>query len=108
MLVVLEKDILRDIFEKIEFIKLVISYANLLGWQKGIDTETGNIFCHICDDFIYDPTLEAIQRSKRIILGKRKRDAEYVPIVNGTDNTTSQTSKVQIIPPQTCKSMYCL
>lgn len=71
----------------------------------GIDSDTGNVFCHLCDDYIYDPTLEAIQRSKRIILGKRKRDAEQVPVVNGTDAQNSSQNSVQSIPPQTCKSI---
>lgn len=88
--------------------RVSIFLCKYVGLTEGIDTETGNVFCHMCDDFIYDPTFETIQRSKRIILGKRKRDAEHVPIVNGTDNTTSHTSKVQIIPPRTCKSVYSL
>ena len=55
----------------------------------GVDTDTGNVFCHLCGDYIYDPTLEAIQRSKRIILGKRKRDAEQVRVINGADTQSS-------------------
>ena len=77
----------------------------------GIETATGNVFCHSCDDFIYDPTLEAIQRAKPIILGKRKRDAEQVPVVvlNGEDpQSSAQTpsgTPGQTVPPQTCKSI---
>jgi len=77
----------------------------------GIETATGNVFCHSCDDFVYDPTLEAIQRAKPIILGKRKKDAEQVPVVvlNGEDSLssaqTSSGSTVQTVPPQTCKSI---
>ena len=74
----------------------------------GIDCDNGNIYCHVCDDFIYDPTLQAIQRAKRVILGKRKRDAEQVPVINGTDSSSSSSdssiSAMQIVPPQTCKS----
>jgi hypothetical protein len=75
----------------------------------GIDCDNGNIYCHVCDDFIYDPTLQAIQRAKRVILGKRKRDAEEVPVLNnGTGSSSSSSdssiSAMQIVPPQTCKS----
>ena len=72
----------------------------------GIDCENGNVFCHPCNDFVYDPTLEAIQRSKRIILGKRKRDAEAVPTLNGTVSPSSESSAASTttVPPKTCKS----
>jgi ubiquitin carboxyl-terminal hydrolase 22/27/51 len=76
--------------------------------NAGIASDTGNVFCHECDDYVYDPTLEAIQRSKRVILGKRKRDADAVPSMNGTDDpgtpqSTSAASSIAL-PPQTCKS----
>ena len=58
----------------------------------GIDTENGNVFCHECDDYIYDPTLEAIQRSKRIILGKRKRERDEGSTANGADTPESSGS----------------
>ena len=76
----------------------------------GIDCDTGSIFCHECDDYVYDPTLEAIQRSKRIILGKRKRTAEDVPLVNGNLTSTSSESSSSSIshPPKTCKSIPTL
>jgi uncharacterized UBP type Zn finger protein len=71
----------------------------------GIDTENGNMFCHECDDYIYDPTLEAIQRSKRMILGKRKREHEQGSTVNGADTPNSSCSTLtQSVNTQNCKS----
>ena len=71
----------------------------------GIDTENGNVFCHECEDYIYDPTLEAIQRSKRIILGKRKREDEEGSTANATDTPESSTSSsAQSVTLQNCKS----
>ena len=63
------------------------------------------MFCHECEDYIYDPTLEAIQRSKRIILGKRKREHEQGSTVNGTDTPDSSGSpSAQSVRMQNCKS----
>jgi hypothetical protein len=71
----------------------------------GIDTENGNVFCHECDDYIYDPTLEAIQRSKRIILGKRKRGRDEGSTANGADTPESSGStSAQSVALQNCKS----
>ena len=75
----------------------------------GIDSDVGNIYCHACDDFVYDPTLETIQQSKRIILGKRKRDVEQAPNANGVENETSPGNNISSTPratAETCKSAF--
>lgn len=42
-------------------------------WSAGIDSRSGHVYCFLCEDFIYDPTLEEIRMEREAsVEGNRK------------------------------------
>lgn len=47
-------------------------------WSAGIDSRSGHVYCFLCEDFIYDPTLEEIRMEREAsVEGNRKSPPPY-------------------------------
>lgn len=44
---------------------------------KVIDSRSGSLFCHMCDDFVWDPTLEDL-RNRKIDTGTFSSKTKFV------------------------------
>lgn len=66
-------------------------------WSAGIDSRSGHVYCFLCEDFIYDPTLEEIRMERETsVEGNRK---SHPPPPRTPTARQSAVAVILMVPP---------
>lgn len=58
-------------------------------WSVGIDSRSGHVYCFLCEDFIYDPTLEEIRMEREASVEGNRKSPVHLQFKENPDSNGS-------------------